>query len=73
MLAAQLGEGGLAQPEVFDVLVGGNGALTRRKRLGLDSHNRQAFRGSDSLTKSGAPFAKHVVPHNGVQRCYLTY
>jgi hypothetical protein len=50
MLAAQLGEGRLAQPDAFDDLVGSNGALTRGKQLGPDSHNRQAFRGSNSLT-----------------------
>jgi len=49
MLPAQLGEGRLAQPDAFDDLVGSNGALTRGKQLGPDSHNRQAFRGSNSL------------------------
>jgi hypothetical protein len=73
MLAAQVCEGRLAQPDAFDDLVGSNGALTRGKQLGPDSHNRQAFRGSNSLTKSGAPLAKGVVPHNGVQRCNLIY
>jgi len=50
MLAAQVCEGRLAQPDAFDDLVGSNGALTRGKQLGPDSHNRQAFRGSNSLT-----------------------